>query len=100
MAFNVWFVAHPAKPPRDDSKSYEPTLYDISGSANWVNKADLGIVVHRPDPATTTTEIHIRKVRFKSVGRLGKVSLRYDRATGRYSEIRQSEAAARRAYTD
>lgn len=63
-----------------------PTLYDISGSANWVNKADLGVVVHRPDPSEPITEIHIRKVRFKAVGKLGVVSLRWDRATGRYAE--------------
>jgi hypothetical protein len=59
---HVWFVAHPAKPPRDEAKTFLPTLRDISASANWVNKADLGIVVHRrPDPSATTTEIHIEK---------------------------------------
>ena len=45
---HVWFVAHPAKMYRDkDRKIPVPTLYDISGSANWANKADLGVVVHR-----------------------------------------------------
>ena len=32
------------------------------------------------------TEIFIRKVRFKSVGRIGSVILRYDPATGQYSD--------------
>jgi len=86
---HVWFVAHPAKLGRENGGSRPvPTLYDISGSANWVNKADIGIVVHRDlerDP--TRAEIHVRKVRFKSVGKIGTVSLRWDRATGRYAEI-------------
>jgi twinkle protein len=88
-AVHVWFVAHPAKLQRDNSGSRPiPTLYDISGSANWVNKADLGIVVHRDldkDPALA--EIQVRKVRFKSVGKIGGILLKWDRATGRYAEI-------------
>ena len=32
------------------------------------------------------TEIHVRKVRFKSIGQIGSVTLRYDRLTGRYFE--------------
>ena len=58
-------------------------------SANWANKADLGVVVHRPEessPGSSPTDIYVRKVRFKSVGRIGVVRLNYDRATGRYSE--------------
>jgi twinkle protein len=86
---HAWFVAHPAKLQRaNDGLHPVPTLYDISGSANWVNKADLGIVVHRdPDRDPTRTDVLVRKVRFKSVGKIGGVSLRWDRATGRYAEI-------------
>ena len=67
---HVWFVAHPAKMHRDTNGAIPvPSLYDISGSAHWVNKADLGIVVHRnPNKVPPETEIHVRKVRFKSVG--------------------------------
>jgi hypothetical protein len=45
-------VAHPVKLPREDGKYPPPTLYDISGSANWANKADVGLTVHRPDKDT------------------------------------------------
>ena len=85
---HVWFVAHPAKMQREGNSLPAPSLYDISGSANWANKADLGVVVHR-DPAKdpTRTDIYVRKVRFKSVGKIGAASLRYDRATGRYAEL-------------
>ena len=93
---HVWFVAHPAKPHRESGSLPVPTLYDISGSANWANKADIGIVVHRdPEKDPTRTDIYIRKVRFKSVGKIGAVSLRWDRATGRYSDITSAAYAAR-----
>ena len=65
---------------------WPPSLYDISGSANRANKADVGITVHRPDYAVPETEIYIRKIRFKAVGRLGRVTLSYDKVTGRYSD--------------
>jgi twinkle protein len=82
---HVWFVAHPAKLHRENGKLPVPTLYDISGSANWANKADIGLVVHRnPEEDPTRADIYIRKVRFKSVGRIGGASLRWDKATGRY----------------
>jgi twinkle protein len=98
---HVWFVAHPAKMMRDGGWIPPPTLYDISGSANWANKADLGIVVHRdPSKDATKTDIYLRKVRFKSVGKIGAVALRYDRATGRYSEIEPAAPRATRGYRD
>jgi twinkle protein len=99
---HVWFVAHPAKLPRDGGSLPAPTLYDISGSANWANKADLGVVVHR-DPAKdpTRTDIYLRKVRFKSVGKIGVASLRYDKATGRYTELEAPRSyAAGKGYRD
>jgi twinkle protein len=97
---HVWFVAHPAKLQRENGKSLAaPTLYDISGSANWANKADIGVVVHRdPSQDATRTDLYVRKVRFKSVGKIGVVSLRYDRATGRYAEIAPTRTAPVRAY--
>jgi hypothetical protein len=61
----------------------------------------LGVVVHRdPGKDPTRTDIYIRKVRFKAVGKIGVASLRYDRATGRYAELNASstygEAKGRR----
>lgn len=101
---HFWFVAHPRILRRDkaDGPMPLPTLYDISGSANWANKADIGLVVHRPDPINDSTraEIHVRKVRFKSEGKIGGLSLRWDRASGRYSEISSGDRYAPTAYRD
>jgi twinkle protein len=89
---HVWFVAHPAKLKVEHGKTPVPTLYDISGSANFVNKADCGVVVHRGQEAGTT-DVYIRKIRFKWVGQQGKVTLGYDKVTGVYSDLGQFQIA-------
>lgn len=81
-----WFVAHPAKMRTEGGKTPVPTLYDISGSAHFVNKADVGVVVHRGEQKGTA-EIWIRKCRFKWVGQQGKAVLGYKQATGIYSDL-------------
>ena len=87
----VWFVvvAHPTKLRRDSNNKYPaPSLYDISASAHWHNKADLGIVVERLfDKSPPQTEIYVRKVRRNWVGRVGEAVLKYDVATGRYDDM-------------
>jgi twinkle protein len=77
-----------------------PTPYDLAGSAHWFNKADNIITVHRDvaDVHSTEVEIHVQKVRFKHIGRVGLVTLRYDRVTGRYTD--PSAAEAYRAASD
>jgi twinkle protein len=94
---HVWIVAHPKVLQRESGKIPVPTLYDISGSAHWANKPDLGIVVHRPDPVgePRRADIYVRKVRFKSVGKIGVVSLQHDPTTGQYSELRPRSDAPR-----
>lgn len=56
-----WVVAHPTKP--HDGVKKIPGLYDISGSANWANKADYGLTYYRPDPKENLAKILISKVR-------------------------------------
>ena len=42
---HVWFVAHPRQ--LQGWRGEPPNLYDISGSAHFINKADNGLVIHR-----------------------------------------------------
>jgi len=87
----TFVVAHPTKLSKDRDGNYPvPTPYDISGSANWRNKADNCITVWRdlnPEARNAPVEIHIQKVRHKVVGRIGMAQLRYDRVSGRYFEM-------------
>lgn len=80
----VWVVAHPTK-PNTDKEIKAPTVYDISGSANWANKADNALSVFRG--IDNEVQIHIKKIRFKEVGRIGIVDLEYENQSGRYLEI-------------
>lgn len=83
---HIWFVAHPTKMMRGpDGKVPAPKGYDISGSAAWFAKADIGMTVHRPDPiASITSEIHIWKCRFAWVGKQGKTELDFDPVSSTY----------------
>ncbi|MEM7047054.1 MAG: DnaB-like helicase C-terminal domain-containing protein [Pseudomonadota bacterium] len=83
---HVWFIAHPQKMPRNkDGHRPAPSLYDISGSAHWANKADVGLIVHRT-PGERETTIKIAKIRFSWFGQVGEQELVYDPVKGRFSE--------------
>jgi twinkle protein len=81
---HVWFVAHPRQ--MREWKGQAPNLYDISGSAHFINKADNGVVVHRVrDPGMEAkVQILVRKVRNKAAGTIGDATLEYERVNGRY----------------
>jgi twinkle protein len=79
-------VAHPAKMYRDKSGKYPvPSLYDISDSAHWANRADVGIVIHRSDEDATI--IKIAKSRYHDqIGKPGEVNAYYDWKRSLYKE--------------
>lgn len=80
----VILMAHPTKQPRNKDGIIEaPTLYDISGSANFFNKADFGIVVHRNRQANNV-EVHVQKVKFRHLGQCGTALFHYNLNNGRY----------------
>jgi len=81
----VVLMAHPTKPQRSkDGKEVAPTLYDISGSANFFNKADFGIVVHRKRKENYI-EVHVQKVKFRHLGEPGVCFFKYNINNGRYT---------------
>lgn len=80
---HVWFVAHPRQ--LQDFNNNIPTIYDISGSAHFANKADNVLVVHR-STEDNSVKIVLRKVRNKLAGTKGEATLLYDRVTGRYRD--------------
>lgn len=83
--FNVHLiiVAHPTKLAKgNDGKLPPPSLYDISDSANWANKADIGLIVHRDEGQTL---IRVAKSRYHDrIGRPGEVALAFSDHTNRY----------------
>jgi len=76
----LWVVAHPTKPQGRDGA---PGLYDIAGSANWANKADYGLIYHRPDKTVNAGTLNVVKVRMGLPGECGIVNVRMDETTSR-----------------
>jgi hypothetical protein len=82
---------HPAKPKKNEDGSYlVPELYDISDSAHWRNKPDIGIIIYRNEK-TGLTDIHCKKMRFKNHGCLGVESLEFDITKGTFSQQKTEE---------
>lgn len=80
-------VAHPKKPQKDKATGKYPvqTMYDISGSSHFFNKTDNGLSVWR-DFETGIVEVHVQKIRFKFIGKVGMSAFNYDTLSGRYTE--------------
>lgn len=85
----VCVLAHPAKPKMEGKEGPRiPSMYDISDSANWANKADYGIVVHRPDAEDNRCDVYFRKIKRHGImGKPGSVSMRFYQQTGTYSHV-------------
>ncbi len=76
----VIFIAHPKKP--DGEKM--PNMYSISGSSDWYNMADYGVIVHRNrsenGKLNNLPTIFVEKVKNHFLGDTsgGEFTLRYD----------------------
>lgn len=80
----VVLMAHPNKQMKDkDGIIPAPTMYDINASANFFNKADFGIVVHR-NRLVGNVEVHVQKVKFRHLGTCGTAYFHYNLNNGRY----------------
>ena len=92
---HVWLVVHPKQQQKNmkTGKIDAPSLYDMAGSAHFVNMCDNGIVIHRSESIDDTTEVLVRKVRFKHVGRRGETKLKYDTSSGRYAALEEELSA-------
>lgn len=85
---HVFLVAHPTKMKKaGEGNNYEvPTLYSISGSANFFNKTFNGIAVHR-NYEDNTTDVYVQKVKFDFIGQIGFSTFQFDKNIRRYTEI-------------
>jgi len=84
---HCFLVAHPVKGYKEKGavKFDVPTLYSINGSANFYNKADIGITVYRNfGNENQSTEVHVQKVKFKHWGKTGIVDFNWNPKNGRY----------------
>lgn len=83
-----FLIAHPTKLRKDlQTKKYEvPTLYSISGSAHFFNRAHNGISIYR-DFQNNEVGVYVQKVKFSWLGKLGSCSYEYDTFTRKYKPV-------------
>jgi len=84
----TFLVAHPTKQIRSADGTFKVnSLFDVSGSANWNNKCDCGIIVTR-DYESQTTNVRIAKIREVDVqGNVGECTIRWDNSTKCFEDI-------------
>lgn len=81
---NIFLIvaAHPKKLAPESGKLPKPTLYDISDSSHWFNKADMGLVIHRDGQDTS---LYVDKIRYQHIiGKPGQVAMNYDFKTNKF----------------
>ena len=84
----VILIAHPRKMQKTKGQVHDiPTLYDISGSANFYNKADYGLTIYRErndKGLINNGQIHIQKIKFKHLGHTGMIEFRFNYNNNRF----------------
>lgn len=80
----VIVVVHPTKAGGGKDQG-DLSLYDADGSAHWVNKPDIGIVIERQDESCRCI-VHGRKFRFSFLGQKGATDFMFDPITETYSQ--------------
>lgn len=82
---HVFLVAHPTKMMKEPTGSnfVRPNLYSISGSAHFFNMTQNGMTVFR-NYDTNKTEVHIQKVKWEHLGKIGAIEYVYDEETARF----------------
>lgn len=88
----VFLMAHPTKVRKDNGNNGVPTMYDINGSANFYNKADFGIIVHRErDKEKNYTLVRVEKVKFRHLGQPGDALFKFNLINGRFIPWHESD---------
>lgn len=84
---HIFLVAHPRKLQKPPGSKVYPvaTMYDISGSAHFFNKTDNGVSIHRDFESNLVT-VHVQKVRFSWLGRIGTATYGFNTFTRQYTE--------------
>lgn len=88
----IFLIAHPTKMQKNQETGLYgvPTLYDVSGSADFRNQTHNGYTIYRNWESETTeegTDFYNMKTKFNFQGEIGaKVSFNYCPVNGRYYE--------------
>lgn len=79
----VCLMAHPRKISKESNVEGVPTLNDISGSKDFWNMADFGLIVHR-DREEKKVLVRVSKIKYRWLGSEGDAWFKYNLENGRY----------------
>lgn len=79
----VCLMAHPRKISKESNAEGVPTLNDISGSKDFWNMADFGLIVHR-DREEKKVLVRVSKIKYRWLGSEGDAWFKYNLENGRY----------------
>jgi len=72
-------IIHPKLTDKDKNGNRKPPVpYDLKGGSEWFNSGKCQITIHREDLDTSAVEIIFNKIKPRSVGKKGSISLRFD----------------------
>jgi len=81
-------VIHPTKTEADkDGSRKAPTPYDLKGGSEWYNNGKCMITVHRVHGSANEVDIMITKAKPKSVAKVGKVTMFFNRTLAKFYYI-------------
>lgn len=89
----VFLVAHPTKPSETFGKSTPmPSLYSISGSADFKNMTYYGLVFHRTKGEVLNLDYDINtckveKIKYRHLGKEGQVAFAFNTKNSRFIEL-------------
>lgn len=88
LGIHIFLIAHPTKLQKDKATGkYEvPTMYSISGSANFFNKTDNGLTIYR-DFETNVVTAYVQKIRWWWIGKIGFTSFSFNTLSRQYEPI-------------
>lgn len=93
-------IIHPKLTEKENGKRKPPVPYDLKGGSEWFNSGKCMITIDRPNFETNEVDIYFNKIKPRSIGQIGQVTMRYDVDAGRYYECNEIGGIEHRHYAD
>jgi len=93
-------IIHPKLTEKENGKRKPPVPYDLKGGSEWFNSGKCMITIDRPDFETNEVDIYFNKIKPRSIGNIGQITMRYDVDAGRYYESNDIHGIEHRHYAD
>ena len=80
-------IIHPKLTEKENGKRNAPSPYDLKGGSEWFNSGKCMVTVHRENTEHNLAELHFTKIKPRSIGKIGKIDIYFDREKLLYYEL-------------